>query len=459
LLALVANTTGMTTLSYMGCFFIWAICGFITGWLKYGGLTSFQHFTLRLLLWMDRLSPWNYARFLDYATERIFLYKVGGGYTFIHRLPMDYFASLEADNFSKETGLFARWRLRYYLLPSFLLLVGLLLSILKLIPFAFEDSYLRNLHSNMNKGRYPKVIVYSEKLLKLNNKNARALIYRGIAQKELGNYQQAISDFDYAILLSRIPRELELYAVANRGLSHLWLRNYKQALQDFENALKKSKKNSIFQAEQLTNRAFLYNELGNYEQALSDSNKAIEIIQIRESLLSAYALLNRGRANAGLGNEKDALSDYNKIIELSNNIKTSQNTSISELRAFTFNYRAYTHARLGNYEEAIEDCKKSISLGNKFNSAKKPQIALAYKSCGFVFALKKDYYEAIKNYDKAIILDPKLGEAFEYRGLAHSKLGNPKLALQDLRRAIQLYKEQGKNSDKQRVINTINNLQ
>ncbi|NEO46321.1 MAG: NACHT domain-containing protein [Moorea sp. SIO4A3] len=112
LLALVANTTGMTTLSYVGCFFIWAICGFITGWLKYGGLTSFQHFTLRLLLWMDRLSPWNYAHFLDYATERILLYKVGGGYTFIHRLPMDYFASLEADNFSKETGLFSRWRLR-----------------------------------------------------------------------------------------------------------------------------------------------------------------------------------------------------------------------------------------------------------------------------------------------------------------------------------------------------------
>ncbi|NEO47954.1 MAG: tetratricopeptide repeat protein, partial [Moorea sp. SIO4A3] len=372
---------------------------------------------------------------------------------------MDYFASLEADNFSKETGLLARLRLRYYLLQSFLFLVGLLLSLFKLIPFAFEDLYLTNLHSSMIKGRYSEVIYNSDRLLELNNKNARALIYRGIAQNELGNYQQAISNFDYAILLSRIPRKLKLYAVANRGLSHLWLRNYKQALQDLENALKQSKENSISQARQLTNRAFLYNELGNYEQALSDSNKAIKIIKRRESLLSAYALLNRGRANAGLGNEKDALSDYNKIIELSKNIKTSQNTSISELRAFTFNYRAYTHARLGDYENAIEDCKKSISLGNKFNSAKKPQIALAYKSCGFVFALKKDYSKAIRYYDKAIRLDSKLGEAFEYRGLAHSKLGNPQLALKDLRRAIQLYNEQGKKSDQQRVINTINNLQ
>lgn len=36
----------------------------------------------------------NIIRFLDYATERIFLRKVGGGYIFIHRLLQDYFAEL-----------------------------------------------------------------------------------------------------------------------------------------------------------------------------------------------------------------------------------------------------------------------------------------------------------------------------------------------------------------------------
>jgi hypothetical protein len=30
--------------------------------------------------------------FLDYAAERLFLRKVGGGYSFIHRLLQDYFA-------------------------------------------------------------------------------------------------------------------------------------------------------------------------------------------------------------------------------------------------------------------------------------------------------------------------------------------------------------------------------
>ena len=37
--------------------------------------------------------PWNYVKFLDYAAERILLRKVGGGYTFIHRMLLEYFAA------------------------------------------------------------------------------------------------------------------------------------------------------------------------------------------------------------------------------------------------------------------------------------------------------------------------------------------------------------------------------
>jgi hypothetical protein len=37
--------------------------------------------------------PWNYVKFLDYAAERILLRKVGGGYIFIHRMLLEYFAA------------------------------------------------------------------------------------------------------------------------------------------------------------------------------------------------------------------------------------------------------------------------------------------------------------------------------------------------------------------------------
>ncbi|SRR6266487_127945 len=61
-----------------------------------GGLICIQHVILRILLWRSGSIPWNYPRFLDYAAERILLRKVGGGYIFVHRLLLDYFASLDS---------------------------------------------------------------------------------------------------------------------------------------------------------------------------------------------------------------------------------------------------------------------------------------------------------------------------------------------------------------------------
>jgi len=59
-----------------------------------GGFTCFRHFNLRFLLWRKGSAPWRYVRFLDYAAERVFLRKVGGGYIFVHRMLLEYFAAL-----------------------------------------------------------------------------------------------------------------------------------------------------------------------------------------------------------------------------------------------------------------------------------------------------------------------------------------------------------------------------
>ena len=76
---------------FFGLFF-----GLLFG-LLFGGLAFIEHYSLRVIIYRSGYIPWNYARFLDYAAERIFLRKVGGGYIFVHRLLMDYFASLEPE--------------------------------------------------------------------------------------------------------------------------------------------------------------------------------------------------------------------------------------------------------------------------------------------------------------------------------------------------------------------------
>ena len=62
-----------------------------------GGKACIQHFSLRLILYCNNYIPWNYARFLDYAADRILLQKVGGGYIFIHRMLMEHFAEMSLD--------------------------------------------------------------------------------------------------------------------------------------------------------------------------------------------------------------------------------------------------------------------------------------------------------------------------------------------------------------------------
>jgi len=61
---------------------------------SYGGGACIQHIALRFLLYRNGAIPRGYIRFLDYCAERIFLRKVGGGYIFVHRLLMEYFAGL-----------------------------------------------------------------------------------------------------------------------------------------------------------------------------------------------------------------------------------------------------------------------------------------------------------------------------------------------------------------------------
>ena len=66
--------------------------GLLTG-LLFGGGAYLQHYFLRYLLWRSGAIPWHYVHFLEEASGRILLQKVGGGYRFIHPLFLDYFAS------------------------------------------------------------------------------------------------------------------------------------------------------------------------------------------------------------------------------------------------------------------------------------------------------------------------------------------------------------------------------
>lgn len=79
-------SAGLGTLAIAGLF--WGMAAAL--W--YGGLDLIKHYCLRVILWLTGCLPWNCARFLDYAADRILLQRAGGSYLFTNRLLLSYFA-------------------------------------------------------------------------------------------------------------------------------------------------------------------------------------------------------------------------------------------------------------------------------------------------------------------------------------------------------------------------------
>ncbi len=88
--------------SVFGGLAIGLVCGLFI-WFQFGGRTLIKHITLRQLLENSGRIPRNYADFLDYAVSRVFLRRVGGGYIFIHRMLLEYFADLYQDDDSAKS--------------------------------------------------------------------------------------------------------------------------------------------------------------------------------------------------------------------------------------------------------------------------------------------------------------------------------------------------------------------
>jgi hypothetical protein len=65
--------------------------------LKYGGAACIQHFTLRRMLYKKGYTPWNYAKFLDFTSDRLLMKKIGGGYVFFHRMLLEHFAQMNSN--------------------------------------------------------------------------------------------------------------------------------------------------------------------------------------------------------------------------------------------------------------------------------------------------------------------------------------------------------------------------
>ena len=161
--------------------------------------------------------------------------------------------------------------------------------------------------------------------------------------------------------------------------------------------------------------AMAWYNMGRLERKQGRDNHAIDYfnaaIDIQADLYKAY--FDRALAYKSIDDLQGAISDYDIIL-----------SAPSELDRYVRANRGLTLKMAGYFEPALEDVSAAI---DHF-----PDSAALYKNRGNLNMLLSQYPEAIDDYDRALIIDPRYHEARYNRGLTHYILGESVLACRDL---------------------------
>jgi serine/threonine protein kinase len=186
-------------------------------------------------------------------------------------------------------------------------------------------------------GQYEEAIQNYDAALRLDPKDAMAYDRRGLAKGELGQYEEAIRDFDKAIRLD--PKDARAYN--NRGIAKADLGRHADAIEDFDEALRLDPQ----YVAAYTNRGLAKFNLGRHAHAIKDYDAAIRL-----DPKDAMAYYARGAAKFNLGRHADAIEDFEEAIRLDPKDATA------------YYGRAMAKFEKGDIEGACADRRKALEI-------------------------------------------------------------------------------------------------
>jgi tetratricopeptide (TPR) repeat protein/DNA polymerase III delta prime subunit len=344
------------------------LSGIATGWASDWD-ACVRHLVLRVLLRRTGSLPRNYARFLDYAEECFLLHKIGGGYRFIHRLLLEYFALQEmAANLGTKDAAIYHYR-------------GLVYAEFSEYESGYEKAIMNYTHA-----------------IELDRKEVSVYCDRGLVYAGRKQYQEAIADYTHAIELD--PKDTWTYY--QRGSIYRELKEYKKAIADFTQMIKLDPKSAVF----YVIRAQSYHFNKEYQKAITDYTRATVLAP-----QDARFFGERGFVYADLEEYQKAITDYTRA------------TVLAPQNAWFFGERGTAYLELQQYKEAIDDFTWAIEL--------QPSNASLYSRRGAALLRIKAYDQAIADCTRATKLDPTYGRAYFHRGSAYLWLKKGELASAD----------------------------
>lgn len=211
-----------------------------------------------------------------------------------------------------------------------------------------------------------------------------------------------------------------------QGLAQLASNDYEEAILSFTEAIKVHTSTAHrFNSTEIGiwtwywGKGFAHYNLGNYSEAILHLSEAIKLYP--EEYNSSYVsetYFFRGDSFAALNEFSNAISDFAQAIELDAKNFVALNT------------RGTIYITLNEYSKAIRDFTRAIELN--------PQYAYAFRNRGVAYANLKDYQNSIKDFTRAITLNPEYANAYANRGAAYRNINELDAAVDDLTKSIEL---------------------
>ncbi len=275
-------------------------------------------------------------------------------------------------------------------------------------------------------------------------------LLRGFAQQELQAWDGADSDFQKA---SQMPLDDNARYVlfVSRGVLRVRMERFDDAIRDLQAAVQL--KPNAYQA--FVNLAQAYRHLGKLDLALEQLNQAIQVEPTLAHLYRLRARLYLERAEPSL-----ALSDFEQAIHrehtkspylvddhvergrllLRERKHTEALASFDQALALRKDHslgqrlRAEALFQLGRFEEVVDAFDQYLMTGKPLESV--------YRGRGLAKAEQGKYPGAIEDFTRALELHPT-SQVQAYRGWSHLVVDAQKLALRDFELAITLDSKNG----------------
>jgi serine/threonine-protein kinase len=270
-----------------------------------------------------------------------------------------------------------------------------------------------------------------------------AYLFRSFANEKLRAFPEAEADFEQALRLN--PNEDARYVLfLSRGILHFNQKELEPAAADFRSAiaLKPEQYNAYL------NLAQLYLSQGRFEKAAEQVRTAMRFhppsqVVVDYHVARGRILLRgkrhedavraceaaqelaphdpmayevRGRALLALGRCQAAERSFDQYLR-------SGGEEVSDI----FRGRGLARMKLGKYPEAVEDYTRALE---------RVPDAEIYQHRGWAHFFSDAWKLALRDFSKAIDLDPAVGDAYTGRGLARVMLGQYRQATADAEEAL-----------------------